>query len=173
MNTQSKDRKSVRLPQFDYSNNGAYFVTVCSKNRQRLFGRIEESVVRPSSLGILVAHLLKSIPNHFPNFHLDEFIVMPNHLHAILAVQRGTACRTPMYEEFGKPVPGSIATVVRSFKSEVTRRWRSKGGQKSAVIWQRGYYLHVIRDQDELNRVRRYIRLNPLKWELDQYYPHK
>ena len=115
----------------------------------------------------------------FPNAQLDMSIVMPNHVHAIVVVtdggdhRPGTACRAPTSpEQFGRPVRGSIATIVRSFKSAVTRRVNEIHGTPGDGLWQRGYYEHVIRDEAELRRIRDYVDTNPQEWKFDQENPH-
>lgn len=124
-----------------------------------------------SSLGRPIRAALQEIPDHFEHVELDEHVVMPNHLHLILFFHgRGTTCRAPTREGFGKPVAGSLPTVIRSTKGIVTKRWRVLSGDKRAVVWQRNYFESAIRGERELDRRRRYIRQNPRNWELDRYY---
>ncbi len=111
------------------------------------------------------------IPRHFPNVELDEFVVMPNHVHGILVLSRGAACRAPTVERFGQPVSGSLPTVIRSFKSAVTQRSNALHGTPGASVWQRNYYEHVIRDEASLQGMREYIANNPLQWALDRENP--
>lgn len=109
---------------------------------------------------------------------LDEWVVMPNHIHGILVIAedrgtadgRGTARRAPMAERFGRPVPGSVPTIIRSFKSAVTRRINELRQTPGAGLWQRNYWEHVIRDEAECDRIRAYIRDNPTRWEGDRLY---
>jgi len=106
-----------------------------------------------------------------PDVKLDQFVVMPNHFHGIIwltAAQVGTARRAPTLEHFGKPVARSLPTVIRAFKSAVTKRINTLRNTPEAVVWQRGYYEHVIRDEEALHRIREYIINNPGRWELDR-----
>jgi len=167
------DRRSIRLRGFDYRSAGAYFVTVVAWDRRCLFGEIVEERVSLSRIGEVVARLWRDIPRHFSHVHLDAFVVMPNHLHGILVLQgRGTACRAPT-EAFGRPIAGSLSTITRSFKSASTRLVNLERGTPGASFWQRGYYERIVRDDDNLNRLRRYIEENPLRWALDEENPNR
>jgi len=110
---------------------------------------------------------------------LDEFIVMPNHFHAIVIIREydggsvgARRRRAPTIEQFSKPVAGSIPTIVRAYKSAVTSRINQLRGTSGAPVWQRNYWEHIIRNEEELSRIREYIRYNPMKWETDDEYPH-
>ena len=126
------------------------------------------------------------IPMHFANMVLDEYVIMPNHIHGIIIVdRRGRACRAPTHsaplqdmrkntstiEQFGKPTHGSIPTIIRSYKSAVTRHINQKQNISGRTLWQRNYYEHIIRDEEELNQIREYITNNPLKWGWDENNP--
>ena len=172
---QRKQRRSIRLPQFDYTQAGAYTVTICTQPQAPSFGQIVGETVRLNSYGEVVDQCWRQIPNHNPFVQLDAFVIMPNHLHGILVLAydtwgRGTACRAPT-ESFGRPVPGSLPTLIRSFKSAATRGINRLGSTPGRRVWQRGYYERVIRNERELNAVRRYIAANPLQWELDPENP--
>ena len=164
-------RKRARLPGFNYASPGAYFVTVCTHKRACILSAIEGADVILSPLGEVVRDTWLQLPLHFPCTEVDAFVVMPNHVHCILTLHgRGTACRAPT-EAFGHPVPGSIATIVRSFKAAATRAINLLRGTPGATVWQRGYYEHIIRSPLELDRVRGYIETNPLRWALDRENP--
>lgn len=112
--------------------------------------------------------------NRRRNIILNEFVVMPNHIHGIIVINdnptgRGTARPAPTTEQFGKPVSGSIPTIIRSFKSAVTKNINELRNTPGIFVWQRNYYEHIIRDAAELNRIRNYIIENPLKWMDDKY----
>lgn len=161
-----RNRRSIRLFSYDYSQNGAYFVTVCTQNRECLFGEVVHGEMRLNHAGQIANQCWRNIPTHFPHVDIDEFILMPNHIHGILVIDgRGTACRAPTGEQFGKPVSGSIPTIIRSFKSAATKRVNESHGTPGTKLWQRNYYEHIIRDDDELNRIRQYILDNPAQWE--------
>jgi putative transposase len=170
----TQGRRSIRLRGYDYSQAGAYFVTVCAYQRQCLFGAVIEGQMVLNEVGKIAQACWNEIPAHFPRVELDAFVVMPNHVHGIIVMMdagRGTACRAPTAESFGKPVPGSLPTIVRSFKSAVTRRinqWRTTPGQP---VWQRNYFEHIVRNESALDRIRGYIETNPARWALDRENP--
>lgn len=103
---------------------------------------------------------------------MDEFVVMPNHLHGIIVIDgRGTACRARIEESFGRPVAGSLPTIIRSFKSAVSKRINQMRVNPGVPVWQRNYYERVIRDEQELNGIQHYIADNPAKWAEDENCP--
>ena len=164
-------RKCLRLAEYDYAREGAYFVTVCAQGRQSVFGKIMDGRMQMSRIGKIVDECWRVIPDHFAHIRLDEYMVMPDHIHGIIFVdhaRRGTACRAPTTERFGKPVAGSIPTIVRSFKSAVTKRIHEIPGIEYIAVWQRNYYEHIIRNDADLNRVRQYIEFNPQQWPFDR-----
>jgi REP element-mobilizing transposase RayT len=175
-------RRSVRIKGYDYSSPGAYFVTLCVNRRKCTLGRIAVNEIRLSSIGRNVKQYWEGIPDHFPQVLLDEFIVMPNHMHGIIIITdtpcRGTACRAPTTDKFGKPTRGSLSTIIRSFKSTVTKhvnKQKSKGMARRShaenSFWQRNYYEHVVRGENDLNRIRQYILNNPFCWKDDEENP--
>jgi putative transposase len=175
-------RRSIRMKGYDYASPGAYLVTICTAERKSLFGEIVADAMCPSALGGVVADCWNEIPAHFPNVRLDAFVLMPNHVHGILIIEgaadsRGTTCRAPAQgadspaRRFGVPTARSLPTVVRSFKAAVTKGVRELMGKPDLEIWQRNYHEHVIRNEDSLNEIRRYIQENPLRWALDRENP--
>ena len=168
-------RKGVRLEHYDYSQDGAYFVTVCTHNSVNLFGNINlecrgTACCALNKCGMVVERCWLDIPNHFAHVVLDEYIIMPNHMHGIVVIQApDTACRVPTYEKYGKPVHGSLSTVIRSFKSAVTKQIHELSTDADN-IWQRSFHERIIRHENELNRIRNYIVTNPLNWQTDEYY---
>lgn len=158
-------RRSIRLWEYDYRRDGAYFVTICSHDRVPRFGSTINGHVVLSDIGRIVRECWDDIPNHFPYTCLDRFVVMPDHVHGILVIQRHRdepiAPGTP-YRSFGESLPGSLATIIGAFKSTVTRRVRQAG--MAERVWQRNYYEHVIRDDRALWAIRRYIVTNPTRW---------
>ncbi len=166
-------RRSIRLPEYDYAQPGAYFITVCTHQRACLFGEIVDGEIRLSEMGHMVRDKWKKTQQIRSEIELDQFVIMPNHFHAIIWIHdgRGTARRAPTgeptYEQFGKPVAGSIPTIVRAFKSAVTRQINFHRNTPGMPVWQRNYYEHIIRNEAELNAVRDYIANNPQQWALD------
>jgi putative transposase len=162
MKKQLPSRKSTRLPTYDYSQAGAYFVTISAYNRQCIFGEILNSEMGLSSVGQVVEECWKEVPEHYCHVEIDEHVVMPNHFHGIL-----------MIHDVRKPV--TLGNIVGSFKSSVTRLVKrldreNIGPQKT--VWQRGYFEHVIRNDDDLAKIREYIAGNSLEWDKDEENPH-
>jgi len=163
-------RRSIRLKGYDYSQPGAYFITLVTQDRACLFGEVVDGEMRLNAWGKIARQCWFDIPVHFPHAALDAFVVMPNHIHGVIIIvgDRGTACRAPTPEQFGKPVAGSIPTIIRSYKSAVAKRINEHRGTPGAPVWQRNYFEHIIRNSDELHRIREYITNNPLQWALDR-----
>jgi putative transposase len=144
-----RTRKELRLGGFDYSGYGPYFVTVCTSDRRCILGVVRDDRVVLSHQGRVVAGQIEQLPERF-DLELDEFIVMPNHVHLIVGL--GSRAR--------QASPLRLGTVIGSFKSGSSR-------VVGRTLWQRGYYDHVVRDEDDLARARKYIAENPIRWALD------
>ena len=147
-------RRSLRLPGYDYSQAGAYFITACTQNRVMLFGEVIDEQVRLNEMGAIVQQTWDDLPTHYHGIDLDAFIVMPNHVHGIIILADESARRH------------AIPEIVRGFKTFSARRVNERAG-KSGVLWQRGYYEHVIRNEKALDRIRAYIANNPARWADD------
>ena len=161
------DRQSVRLPGYDYAGPGAYFITVNTYLRRHIFGCILKGKVVLSDFGEVVEEEWRRTAQLRPYVRLDIYLIMPDHFHAILwflGSCGGTARRAPTEERFGRPVAGSLPTVMRSFKSACTRRINLIRFTPGALVWQPGYYDRVVRNEGELLRLRKYIRDNPSRW---------
>jgi putative transposase len=164
-------RRSIRLPEYDYSKAGAYYITICSHNKKLIFGKIIDGEIIPSKIGILVEQHLKEIPDHFENVFIDDYIIMPNHIHFILSIV-GVQNFEPLRNEYQKIIPRSIGSIIRAYKASVTKRCKKE--EYKNKIWQRNYFEHIIRNQEDHYRIREYIQNNPLQWELDEENPkHK
>ena len=171
-------RRSVRLKGYDYRQPGAYFVTICSYQRIPLFGHVERGSMILNPLGHIVRDTWRTIPSLRPYVSLDEFAVMPNHLHAILMITKGfrvgatdSVAPTDEPRSARGPSPGSLGAIIGQFKSVATQRIHRLSGTSDHPIWQRNYYEHVIRHDRALNRIRAYIHQNPARWHLDRYNP--
>ncbi len=169
-------RRSIRLPDFDYSQVGQYFVTICAFEMRCIFGEIEQREVRLSRIGVIAAEVWFSVPRHFSEVTVDPFVVMPNHLHGILTIKERARHAVPLREEhhaegFRKPVEGSVPTIIRSYKSEVTKRVREALGSRAINVWQSNYFERVLRNGKEFGDAYRYILENPLRWHLKQMDP--
>lgn len=178
-NPEIHHRRSIRLNNFDYTATGAYFVTICAFDRECLFGGISNGEMTLNEFGHIVHGCWMETTDHFPNTVMDVFVVMPNHVHGIIfirmfdkmTVSEGTTCRAPTFESFGAPVAGSMATIVRSFKSAATKRINQIRNNPGTTVWQRGFFEHVIRNEKELNTIRCYIEENPTNWCQDTNNP--
>ena len=180
-------RRRLRLKGYDYSQDGAYYVTICAQHRLCLFGDIVDGKIRLNTAGSAVQVTWNELPRRFAHLRLDAFVVMPNHVHGIAAfvgaglalpgddgaARKGAASSTPTRGDAGNGAAGGAPTlgdVVRAFKS-LSAIHVNRLLMRSGPLWQRNYYEHVIRDEDELNRIREYITNNPMQWELDRENP--
>ena len=191
-----RKRRSIRLPGYDYAQAGAYFVTLVTHGRACLFGEIVDGVMRLNRRGLAAQDELHRLEQRFPNLHLDACVIMPNHIHAILIIHavgathppsitvgathppsitvgathplpeeaRNSLNGSPLPAPHGPP-PGSLGAYIGQFKSRLTKRLKYP-----MPVWQRNYYEHIIRDNEELNHIRAYIQDNPLLWEQDNEY---
>lgn len=203
-NSDIHHRRSIRLKGYDYLQAGAYFVTICTQNRECLFGGITDGQMALNNAGRMVQMVWDKIPEHYAGIKTDAFVVMPNHIHGIIVLvgagpracpdtkptgvgqsqkgqPRGVAPTGMEQSRFtGQPrgvAPTlSLPDVVHRFKTMTTKRyadgvkqdgWASFPGK----LWQRNYYERIIRDEDELNRIREYILNNPRQWEFDRENP--
>jgi len=176
MMTHLHHRRSIRLPGYDYTAAGAYFITICTQGRECLFGQVMDGDMRLNALGEIVRAEWEKSAALRAEIELGPYAVMPNHFHAIIWMiddrcSRGTARRAPTtVEQFGKPVAGSIPTIVRAFKSAVTRQINLVRQTPGAAVWQRNYYEHIIRDEPSCEKIAAYILNNPRQWEADQLF---
>jgi putative transposase len=176
MEKKPHNRRSIRVQGFDYTRAGAYFVTICAWKRACIFGKAAEGGLVLLKTGEIVVEEWLNTAVIRPYVALDEFTVMPNHVHGILWLrinETGTARRAPTREGFGKPVMGSLPTIIGAFKAAVTRRINALRNSGKGEVWQRGFYEQVIRDDESLNRIREYIINNPCSWELDRENIHR
>ena len=194
-------RRSIRLPGYDYTQPGAYFVTICTHNREPLFGHVVNGEMVLNAWGRIVweewfrSAEIRAEIELFP----DEFVVMPNHIHGIVwivetddpnarahgdASNVGVTGRSPMHGRAPNvgatgrsplqprgPAPRSLGSFIAGFKSAVTKRINALRGTPGARVWQRNYYEHIIRNERALNAIRRYIAENPQRWHLDRHNP--
>lgn len=170
-NPDTHHRKSIRLKEYDYSQAGYYFITICTYNKQHLFGKIHDGTVILNECGEIVDDCLKNLSVHFPNIKVDYYCIMPNHIHVIIINDecRGTACRA-LSESFGNPSKGSLPTIIRATKSAISKAINELINTPGNTIWQRNYYEHIIRNEKELFEIRKYIELNPMNWNKDEYF---
>jgi REP element-mobilizing transposase RayT len=164
-------RQSTRLKGYDYAQPGAYFVTVCTRDRECLLGDIVDGEMRLNEYGMAVREEWLRTAQLRETVELDACTIMPNHVHGIVVITngRGTARRAPT-ERFGKPVADSIPTIMRAFKSASTKHINVIRRTPGTPVWQRNYYEHVVRDDEELKAIRQYILSNPANWTTDENY---
>ena len=150
-------RKSPRLQGYDYSSEGAYFVTICTHQKRHIFGHIEQQKMTLNSHGIIASNIWLEIPQHFPSVALDAFVIMPNHVHGIVLLSTT------------RPHSPKLGTVIGSYKSAVTRLIR-KQTPEHLTIWQASYHDHIIRNDKSYHRIRNYVLTNPELWQEDTFY---
>jgi REP-associated tyrosine transposase len=187
MTTSRNTRRSIRLCGYDYAQAGAYFVTIVTKDRASLFGEIVDREVRLNDGGGLVHSVWEELPDHYHGVDCDAFIVMPNHVHGVILLvdggggglndvgaglkpARGLAAGQNSVRAGLKPAP-TLSEIIRGFKTFSARRVNELRETPGVPVWQRNYYEHVVRDENELHRIREYIANNPLQWELDRENP--
>lgn len=165
-------RYSIQPKNFDYSQPGGYFVTVCIQNRRCLLGKIRCGKLKLNEIGKMVEYEWKAIKKRFNFIESDNYIIMPNHFHAIIIIP-------PLEKMMLDPLRGtdknSVGRIVQAFKSITTvqyingvknRNWPSF----NRTLWQRNYHEHIIRDGNELSQIQEYIQTNPSKWKYDDHY---
>lgn len=171
-------RKILRLKDYDYSQQGAYFVTLCSERRKNLFGIISGGEMQLVEHGKTLAATWDALGQRFPNIELDSFIVMPNHIHGIIrivgagsprpgkGIAKAQGGETPPLQE-----KASLSKNMAYFKYQTTKLINELRGTPGIKIWQRSFYEHIIRDDESFNRISEYIATNPLRWDLDRENP--
>jgi len=173
------------LSGFDYSSEGVYFVTICVQDRACIFGSIQNGEMFMRREGQIARQCWLDIPRHFDHVHTDEFQIMPNHLHGILILgdvdtirdfdgvgaQHAVPLQANTTELFGRPVSGSLATIIRSYKSAVTKLIRRDRNNPNDIVWQRNYYESIVRTKEALGHIRQYIKDNPVNWGKDVENP--
>jgi REP element-mobilizing transposase RayT len=190
--TQYHHRRSTRLLGYDYSQEGMFFITICTHEKQWAFGYIDNAMIYLNETGVIANNCWMEIPNHYPNVVLHDFIVMPDHIHGIIELVNNPGCREnngldghtgmvgvqdfePLQQQFFEPlqhqcqqheyqkiIPRSIGSIIRGYKIGVTKWFREN--QKGTRIWQRNYYEHVIRNEDSYQLISQYIINNPGRW---------
>lgn len=169
-------RKSIRLPDYDYSQSGFYFITICTQNMVCLFGQITDGTIKLNNAGQKMDECWRNIPQHSPNIKLHSHIIMPNHLHGIIELV-GAPLVGAHPSKTGQPrgIAPTIGGIVGAFKSLSTNAYISGVNYKgwppfSKKLWQRNYYEHVIRNEDSFREISEYIETNPIRWLENKYY---
>ncbi len=156
-------RKQMRLKYYDYSQNGYYFVTICTKDKKHLFGEIVGATLcgRPNNPDKMIEKWLLETENKFKDVKIPIYVIMPNHIHFVIA-KTGDHTGSPLQD------------IVGWFKTMTTNEYFKNIKEKlylptNTKLWQRGYYEHVIRNEEDYENICKYIEENPLKWEIDKY----
>lgn len=196
--SQKHHRRSIRLPEYDYSQEGAYFVTICTHNRECLFGNVVNGEMRLNHFGTIVFDEWMRTQNIRAEITMDEFIVMPNHIHGIVWITTartndhiatvptndhiatvGANGRSPLRlrrerrrerqrERRTNMGSKTLSSLVAGFKPAVTTRINQIRNTPGMPVWQRNYWEYIIRDENDLNRMCEYIKNNPLRWDMDR-----
>ena len=167
---------SKRLPRHDYSRPGAYFVTICTVERRCIFGEIVDGQMRVNRNGLIVAKQWAGLPSHYANTSLDEFVIMPNHVHGIIHLTEGSSSSVgagfqPADAAHASKPQHGLPEIIRGFKTYSSLEVNRLRGTPGNPVWQRNYYEHVVRTEDDLDAIRKYIAENPLKWADDEENP--
>jgi len=200
--TEPRRRKNVRLQEHDYSACGAYFVTICTYEREMFFGRIENGIMHHNEMGRIAVEEI-AVTNELrkaTGISITHYVVMPNHVHLIIEIQnvnvgtqRAVSENALQHNEFSHIIKCSVSSVVRAYKSAVTKRIREScnthtdtctdrdadatdhaHGIANAMlcphkVWQARYYDHIIRNENDHEMIKRYINDNPSKWQDDRF----
>ena len=165
---------SARLKGWNYGSSAYYFVTICTKNREDYFGNVIDGIMKFSDLGYVAYKCWQQIPKHFPFVLLDAFIVMPNHIHGVIAICKNNdvsvetqnfASLQPCKSNTFGPQSKNLASVIRGYKIGV-KKYSTMNNMEFS--WQPRFYDHIVRDDGSLNRIRKYILNNPSNWETDR-----
>lgn len=166
--------ESTRRKDWDYSSGGAYFVTICTKDRRHSFGEIVDGVLAEKGQSRICAECWRDLPNHYSNCALDAFVIMPNHVHGVIIIDNQIGC----VETGLKPVSTdcvnkrhSLFEIVRGFKTFTARKINDFQNTRGQPFWQSRFYDHIIRSENDLFRIREYIANNPEKWNSDRNNP--
>ena len=186
-NLDKHHRRSIRLKDYDYSKAGMYFITICTGNREHFFGKIKDRVMYFSPVGAIADILWYDLKNRVKGIDLGQYVIMPNHMHGIIIIENDRelpvgalhATPLPVIPQTPPIIPqsmasispksGELGTIIRSYKSAVTKHAHRLGFNFS---WQRNYYEHIIRNDNSYRRISNYIHENPIKWGDDRFYNH-
>lgn len=159
------NRRTIRMPKWDYAASGCYFITICTWRHRWTLASVRRKQMHLTELGRIVDETWNALPRHFRGVTLDEFVVMPNHIHGIVTIEnsRPIFARIAGVETRMHTPSGSLGAVIRSFKGNATRLIR-KRFPEIGEVWKRNYYERIVGDEPALKSIRRYIAANPRKW---------
>ena len=177
------NRQSIRLKDFDYDTGGVFFITICVHERRSLFGKISNGNMELNPIGQMVNDVWQHMPEHNSGLLLDNYIVMPNHFHALIGLHKAiNFIRTANFDETmntqtrNNPNAITLSGIVRKFKTVTMNKYKlgvlnDNWQPYNCHLWQRNYWDHIIRSDHDLGRCREYIANNPLKWHFDKLHP--
>lgn len=181
-----KSRKKTRLKEYDYSQSGYYYITICVNDRTESLGKVVDGKVSLNKTGTIVGECWENIADNFDSVELDEYVIMPNHIHGIITIGRGLIYQTrnnhnhnksnqitagminhaPTEWMLMKNHKTALGKIIRYFKARATKIIH--GSNVNDFKWQRSFYDHIIREDISLNRIRKYIKDNPANWDSDE-----
>ena len=171
-------RKPNRLRNYDYSQSGHYFVTICTQHRKEWFGKVRDGEIDLSIFGEIAKDFWTEIPGHFRYVGIDEFAVMPNHVHGILIIEQDLVGNAYVRSHQGNAYRHSLHDKTKMLLSKVTQQYKASVtcrinslGTDIRFAWQKSFYDHIVRSEKSLDLIREYIQNNPLKWDLDRENP--
>src|SRR5487761_912951 len=167
-------RRSIRLSRYDYSGRGAYFVTICTQQKKHMFGEVVEGEMKPNEYGKIITLYWKDLSRRYPIVELDGSVLMPIHIHGIIRIVGAihelplqTSARAIHESPLRKRRKMLLPKIIGYFKMNTAKRINETRNTPALAVWQRNYYEHVVRNDDELNKIRDYIATNPLRWQTD------
>lgn len=168
-----KNRHSIRLKNYDYSKSGLYYVTICTENRECLFGDIVDGKMVLNNIGNMIEKWWNKIPKRFNMAKLDVFQIMPNHIHMIIHIVGAGFIPAHGERATTRVAPTTLGDIIGAFKSLTTHEYitgvKNNGWKPfDKRLWQRNYYEHIIRSENDLNKIRDYILENPNMWYRDR-----
>ena len=175
MNENLPQRKSIRLKNYDYTQNGYYFITICTQNHRRILSEVCRGGVLLRPQGIIIKNELEALEKRY-NIEISPYVIMPNHIHMIIKINRVEQweinIRGKRAEQSPAPtaVTPSIPDIVCAFKSLTTKEINKNDGCLGRKLWQRNYYEHIIRNERDYLQTAEYIQNNPINWEADEYH---
>ena len=160
------ERKPNRLKEYDYSQSGYYYVTICVQNREYIFGDILNKKMILNQCGDIAKNSWLDLPNHHKNVQLDAFVMMPNHIHGIIIINNNPVGNRPACSVNKN---NNLSVIIGSYKATVTKQINRINN--TVFQWQKSFHDHIIRKTDSLEKIREYIVNNPLNWDNDENNP--
>lgn len=178
-NDRRRKRRSIRLLEYDYSRAGAYFITICTRERECLFGNVVDGQMQLNEAGQIIQSVWDDLPQFYEGIELDAFVIMPNHVHGAIIIRTGVGAIHELPLRSKASASAHIADRRRMLLSKIVGRLKMISAKQinalrqtpGSAFWQRNYYEHIVRDEESLNRIRQYIVDNPAQWDFDRENP--